>query len=78
MTTGRGNSVAVLDAKTLEMQANIPVGKRVWGLGMTRDGSRLYTADGVSGTVFVVDTATNKNIKTINVGKFPWGVVVDD
>ncbi|WP_289283668.1 beta-propeller fold lactonase family protein, partial [Methylophaga sp. UBA5088] len=50
VTTGRGNSVAVLDAKTLEMQANIPVGKRVWGLGMTRDGSRLYTADGVSGT----------------------------
>ncbi|WP_289283676.1 hypothetical protein [Methylophaga sp. UBA5088] len=32
----------------------------------------------MSGTVSVVDTATNKNIKTINVGKFPWGVVVDD
>jgi YVTN family beta-propeller protein len=56
----------------------VPVGKRVWGLDISRDGSLLYTADGVSSTVSVVDTKTLKNIKTIEVGKFPWGVVIDD
>jgi len=54
------------------------VGKRVWGLDITRDGAYLYTADGVSSTVSVVDTAKLETIKTIEVGKFPWGVVIDD
>jgi YVTN family beta-propeller protein len=78
VTTGRGNSVVVMDAKTLELQANVPVGKRVWGLDISRDGSTLYTADGVSGTVSVVDTASNKTVKQIDVGSFPWGIAIDD
>ena len=56
----------------------IPVGKRVWGLVLSRDGSRLYTTDGASATVSVIDTDKNKVIETIKVGEFPWGVVIDD
>jgi YVTN family beta-propeller protein len=78
VTTGRGNSVAFLDAKTLELKGNVPVGNRVWGLEISKDGSTLYTADGVSGTVSVVDTAKMERIETIKVGAFPWGVVLDD
>ena len=45
---------------------------------MNKDKSRLFTTDGVTGTVSVIDTSDNRVIKTIKVGKFPWGVVVDD
>lgn len=34
--------------------------------------------DGISGTVSVIDTDRNVAIKTIKVGKYPWGVPVDD
>ena len=62
----------------MEITGSIPVGKRVWGLAMNKDRSKLYTTDGVSSTVSVIDTASNTNIKTIEVGKFPWGVIVHD
>ncbi|MEE9552467.1 MAG: PQQ-dependent catabolism-associated beta-propeller protein, partial [Gammaproteobacteria bacterium] len=43
-----------------------------------KDGKRVYSTDGVSGTVSVIDTSKNEVIKTIKVGAFPWGVVIDD
>jgi YVTN family beta-propeller protein len=67
-----------MDADTLEVIKGIPVGKRVWGLAITKDGRRVFSTDGVSSTVSVIDTTTNEVIKTIAVGKFPWGVVIDD
>ena len=45
---------------------------------MSGDGQRVFTTNGVSGTVSVIDTGKNEVIKTIEVGKFPWGVVVKD
>ncbi|MGB1800941.1 MAG: hypothetical protein ACPHLK_08955, partial [Gammaproteobacteria bacterium] len=68
----------VMDANNFKMIKMIPVGKRVWGLALTKDGKRLFTTDGVSGTVSVIDTDKNEVIKTVTVGKFPWGVVVHD
>jgi YVTN family beta-propeller protein len=68
----------VLDADSLELQATIPVGKRVWGIALSRDGSQLYTCNGIDSTVSVVDTAARKEIAKIPVGGLPWGVVLDD
>ena len=65
-----------MDAESLKILKGIPVGKRVWGLAMTGNGERVFTTDCVSGTVSVIDTKRNEVIKTIEVGKFPWGVVV--
>jgi len=62
----------------MEIKKEIPVGKRVWGLAMTKDGKRIYTTDGVSNTVSVIDTGTNETVATIPVGEMPWGVVIDD
>jgi PQQ-dependent catabolism-associated beta-propeller protein len=74
---GRSNSIYVLDADTLQVEAEIPVGRRVWGLAFDKAGKRLFTTDGGSDTVSVIDVESNEVIKTINVGKGPWGVVVD-
>ena len=60
------------------MQATIPVGKRVWGLALSRDGSRLYATNGLDNTLSVIDTAKKEQIKTIPTGERPWGVVLDD
>ncbi len=75
---GRADAVIVLDATTLKIKANIPVGKRVWGLARSRDGNRIYSTDGASNSVSAIDTGRNEVIKTIPVGELPWGIVIDD
>ena len=54
----------------------ILVGRRVWQLAMTPDESRLFTTNGVSGDVTVIDVATQRPIRSVKVGRFPWGVAV--
>jgi YVTN family beta-propeller protein len=41
---------------------------------MTADGSTLYTANGLSGDVSVIDTRTRRVIATIKAGAGAWGV----
>jgi YVTN family beta-propeller protein len=43
-------------------------------MALTRDGAKLYVANGRSDSVSVIDTANNVRIKDIPVGKTPWGV----
>jgi YVTN family beta-propeller protein len=43
-------------------------------MAITRDGAKLYVANGRSNSVSVIDTASNAVIKTIPVGQMPWGV----
>jgi YVTN family beta-propeller protein len=50
----------------------------VWGIALSKDGTRLYACNGVSGTLSVVDTVAQKEISTVEVGNMPWGVVLDD
>ena len=52
--------------------SGVPVGKRPWGIAVTPDGKRLYTANGLSGDVSVLDTATLKVIATIPAGEGAW------
>ena len=70
VSTGRGNMIAALNADSLEVPGSVKVGRRVWGIALTRDGSRLYTYDGVSNTVSVVDSASLMVVATIEVGKW--------
>jgi YVTN family beta-propeller protein len=62
----------------LAPKAVIPVGKRVWGLALSRDGTRLYACNGLDGTVSVIDTTMHQVSATIQVGSRPWGLVIDD
>lgn len=76
VSTGRGNSIAVIDRAQLTISASIPVGTRVWGIGLSPDGRALFTANGASDDVSVVDTSGRKEIKRIKAGAGPWGVAV--
>ena len=76
-STGRGGKIVVLDVSGAPKQVGeVKVGTRPWGFALSADGKYLYTANGPSNDVSVVDTATLKVIKTIPVGSSPWGVAV--
>jgi YVTN family beta-propeller protein len=76
VSTGRGNSIAVIETATDKPVASIPVGERVWGIALSPDGSKLYTANGASNDISVVDTKTRTELKRIKVGDGPWGIAV--
>ncbi len=70
---GPSNHVAVVNADTYEVEDYILVGRRVWHMAFNEDRSLLFTTNGVSGDVTVIDVASRKPVKTIKVGRFPWG-----
>ena len=77
MSTGRGGTVAIIDVTNEpRLLAEVPVGKRPWGIALSADGKRLYSANGPSNDVSIVDTAALHVIKNIPVGRSPWGVVL--
>jgi YVTN family beta-propeller protein len=76
VTTGRGGTLVVIDAATLQPSGQVTVGARPWGLGLLPDGSRIYTANGPSNDVTVVDTAALRVETKIPAGSSPWGIAV--
>ena len=52
------------------------VGKRVWMLDFVDNEKKLYTTNGVSGDVSVIDIESLKVEKTIPVGRYPWGLAI--
>lgn len=77
LSTGRGGTVAVIDVTSApKLIKEIPVGKRPWGIALSADGRFLYTANGPSNDMSIVDTSTLTTIKTVSAGKSPWGVTV--
>ena len=72
---GPSNRVAVVTGKTFEVDEFLLVGQRVWHLGFSPDGRFLYTTNGNSNDMSVIDVEANKVIKTVQVGEQPWGVV---
>ena len=70
---GPANHVAVVNAETYQVEDYILVGRRVWHMAFSPDRRLLFTTNGVSGDVTVIDVADQKAVKTIKVGRFPWG-----
>jgi YVTN family beta-propeller protein len=76
---GRGKTVHVigLDQADPQVKSTITeVGARPWGIGLTKTGDRLYTANGPAGDVSVIDTATGSVSRHIAVGGSPWGIAI--
>jgi YVTN family beta-propeller protein len=68
--------VSVVDVATDTILATVEVGVRPWGIALTSDGRKLYSANGPSNDVTVMDTESMKVLKKIPAGELPWGVVV--
>jgi YVTN family beta-propeller protein len=75
VNTGRGGSVAVVDASTYDLLNTIKVGKRPWGIDLSPDGKYLFTANGPSDDVSVIDVMTEKEILRVKSPGSPWGIV---
>jgi PQQ-dependent catabolism-associated beta-propeller protein len=73
---GPSNHVAVVNAETYEVEDYILVGRRVWHMEFSPDRDLVFTTNGVSGDVTVIDVASREAIKTIKVGRFPWGAAL--
>jgi YVTN family beta-propeller protein len=52
------------------------VGQRVWQMAFTPDQKYLLTTNGLSNDISVIDVAALNVVKSIQVGRMPWGVVV--
>jgi YVTN family beta-propeller protein len=84
VSSENGGRVTVIDARRHVAAGAIripndgvrgPMGARPMGLALTAAGTTLYVANGRGGTVSVVDTVTQKVVRTITgVGARPWGI----
>ena len=68
--------VAVIDGETDEVKDYLLVGQRVWQMAFTPDEKYLFTTNGNSNDVSVIDVAAEEVVKSVPVGQQPWGVVV--
>lgn len=70
---GPANRVAVVDIENYQVLGYHLVGRRVWHMAMSDDEKLLFTTNGVSGDVTIIDLERGVPIKTVKVGRFPWG-----
>ena len=75
---GPANRVAVIDAKTFEVQDYLLTGQRVWQLAFSPDEKFLYSTNGVSNDISVIDVENREVVKSVPVGRLPWGVAAKD
>ena len=75
---GRANRVAEVDVPTHTVRGYVLVGSRPWGLRLTSDEKLLYVTNGLSDDVTVIDTAEREPIRSVPVGRVPYGVLIDD
>lgn len=73
-----GGAVSLVDTESHEVIDTIDLGgdAKPVGMALSPEGSRLYVANGHSGTVAIVDTETLRQQGWIRVGKRPWNVAL--
>jgi YVTN family beta-propeller protein len=77
VTTGRYGAVLEVDAESARVTRTFPkVGQRPWGIALSHDGLKAYTANGPSGDISVVDLKSGHVDAQIAVGGSPWGIAV--
>ena len=73
---GRANHVAFIDVAQRKVTHLVLVGKRAWNVTLDKAEARLYVVNGLSDDVTVVDVAAARPIKSVPVGRVPYGLVV--
>ena len=70
---GPGNHVVVIDARTYEVLDFVFAWRRVGHLAFDENERHIYLTNGISGDVTIINVASLRPIKTLKVGRFPWG-----
>ena len=73
---GRANHVAFIDVATRKVTNQVLVGKRAWNVMLDKAEAKLLVVNGLSDDITVVDVAGAKALKSIPVGRVPYGVVI--
>lgn len=73
---GPSARLAVVNAKTYQVEKYLLVGPRVWNLEFSPDHSKIFTTNGIGGDVSVIDLTRQRVIKSIKVGRLPWGIAI--
>lgn len=76
VSLGKANHVAFVDVPGRKVTHLVLVGKRAWNVTLNKAESRLWVVNGLSDDVTVVDVAAAKAIKSIPVGRVPYGLVL--
>lgn len=76
VTTGRFGALLEVDPESGTVVRTVDkVGARPWGVALSHDGSKAYTANGPSGDVSIIDLKSGGIEGRIAVGGSPWGIV---
>jgi YVTN family beta-propeller protein len=73
--SGRGHEVFTIDSFTNKVLGSVNVGQRLWSIALSPDAKTLYSANGPSNDMSVVDLPTNTVTKKIPAGSSPGGVI---
>jgi PQQ-dependent catabolism-associated beta-propeller protein len=73
---GRANHVAFVDTASRKVTNLVLVGNRAWNVALDQAEKRLFVVNGLSDDITVVDVASAKAVKSIPVGRVPYGLVV--
>lgn len=73
---GRANHVAFVDVAQRKTTNLVLVGQRAWNVALNKAESQLWVVNGLSDDVTVVDVAGAKPVKSIPVGRVPYGIVI--
>jgi YVTN family beta-propeller protein len=76
VTTGRFGALLEIDAANARVTRTFPkVGQRPWGIALSEDGQKAYTANGPGGDVSIVDLDSGHVDSEIPVGGSHWGII---
>ncbi len=73
---GNANHVAFVDVPGRKVTNLVLVGKRAWNVTLDKAEARVWVVNGLSDDVTVVDVASAKALKSIPVGRVPYGLVI--
>ena len=73
---GNANHVAFVDVPGRKVTNLVLVGKRAWNVTLDKAEARLCVVNGLSDDVTVVDVASAKALKSVPVGRVPYGRVI--
>jgi len=77
VSLGRFKAIAEIRVADKIITRTLPdVGARPWGIALSQDAHTLYSANGPSGDVSLVDVGSGTVTARVAVGGSPWGVVV--